>query len=144
MLPSPMVLLAIALAFSVLGNAIIGKLYMGERDERVRIQQAFAGFKTQVKAHGERPQRMPRPRTKKTQSERNQPMPLTRPLLLSSILILTACAQTKTVPLAVDCPKPPPIPDVLRAGPVTSATNLSERMESLLRAFEESLTKAQR
>lgn len=63
--------------------------------------------------------------------------------LLLSVLILGACATTRTVPVAVTCPPPAPAPSVLTS-PVSTAPPLNLRFEDSLRKFEDSLTKAQR
>jgi hypothetical protein len=48
-MPSPLILVSIALALSLLGNAGLGKLYLGKRDELAAAKQAFDSFKAQQK-----------------------------------------------------------------------------------------------
>lgn len=51
-MPSPTVMLAIALGFSLLTNGILTNMYLGQRDDRVRVEQAFDSFKAQAQAQG--------------------------------------------------------------------------------------------
>ena len=60
-------------------------------------------------------------------------------LLLPQLLM--ACATA--IPVASQCPQPPPVPSVLTS-PVTQGPSLSERLEVLLKQFEDSLTRAAR
>lgn len=59
-------------------------------------------------------------------------------LLLAFALLSSACATS--VPLAVACPAPPPVPEVLRQPAKTP--DLLERYEGLTREFSDSLRKA--
>ncbi len=60
------------------------------------------------------------------------------------ILTLYGCAANETVPVAISCPPPPPVPSVLLNKPVSTNPALSLRFENLLQGFEDSLTKARR
>ena len=71
-------------------------------------------------------------------------MPKTLLPLLASILLLQSCAANETVPVAVSCPPPPPVPSVLMNKPVSTVPALNLRFENLLQGFEDSLTKARR
>lgn len=44
----------IALAVAAAGDAILAKLWLGARDDRIRVESQFASFKAQVRAEGER------------------------------------------------------------------------------------------
>lgn len=76
-------------------------------------------------------------------------MPNTRRVLLLCTMILSGCAgnETKPVPVAVSCPPPAPVPQILLA-PVSTVKPLSVRFEDLWTGFETdlglSLTKAQK
>ena len=67
-------------------------------------------------------------------------------ILLLLVLLLQGCAlwQPKEIPVAVACPPPPPVPAVLMAPSVSTEPSISERLESLLQALGDSLTKARR
>lgn len=71
----------------------------------------------------------------------------TKLLLLACVLTLQGCAANETIPVAANCPPPPPVPAVLTSS-VSSGPSISERMENLLRDYEQAraalLTKAQR
>ena len=64
-------------------------------------------------------------------------MRTTNVLLTLCGLILPACAT----PVAVDCPRPPPLPEVLTA-PVSTQPNLIQRYDALAKEFSESLKQA--
>ena len=68
-------------------------------------------------------------------------MQRTLPALLTSVLLISGCA-TKS-PVAVSCPAPPPVPQILAEPPSTGPT-LSERYEILLKELRTSLEKATR
>lgn len=61
-------------------------------------------------------------------------------LILLTLLLLNGCA-TPTVPLAITCPPPPPVPDNLKQ-PVSTDPSLSQQFNDLLLEFRASLTKA--
>lgn len=72
-------------------------------------------------------------------------------LLIATVLTLGACAQTPTVPVAVDCPAPRPVPSVLQLKSASTLESLNlriERAEMLYdnaeRQYAESLIKARR
>ncbi len=67
------------------------------------------------------------------------PMPNTRLPMLLGALLLTSCATS--VPVAISCPPPPPIPQVL-VEPVSIEPSLAQRYEILIQALRDSLTKA--
>lgn len=56
-MPSPLILVSIALALSLLGNAGLGKLYLGKRDELAAEKQAFISFQAQQKVLGDAAQK---------------------------------------------------------------------------------------
>ncbi len=56
-MPSPIIIMAILLAISVAGNALLGKLYVGAKQEVARVQQAYDSFTAQVKVAGEEAQK---------------------------------------------------------------------------------------
>lgn len=62
-------------------------------------------------------------------------------LLMLSMPIFVGCQAT--VPVAVDCPKPPPLPVVLTL-PASTGPSLLERYERSTETFRGSLEKAQR
>lgn len=63
----------------------------------------------------------------------------TPPALLLSVLILTGCATT--VPVAVTCPLPAPLPAALTES-VSTEPSLSLRYSNSMGMFRESLAKA--
>lgn len=65
-------------------------------------------------------------------------MPRQFALPLSSALLLGACGTT---PVAVLCPPPRPLPEVLTSS-VTIGQDLMERYEALLKELRDSLAKA--
>ncbi len=62
-------------------------------------------------------------------------------LLPALLLTLSGCATT--VPVAVTCPPPPPVPEVL-ASPASTGPSLSKRYNDLMMQFRDSLAKATR
>ncbi len=52
-MPSPLIILGIALAISLAGNLLLGKLYVGAKQEVARVQQAYDSFVAQEKTLGE-------------------------------------------------------------------------------------------
>jgi len=62
-------------------------------------------------------------------------------LLPAFALMLSACATT--VPVAVSCPPPPPVPEILEL-PVSTGPSLSKQYDDLIREFRDSLNKATR
>lgn len=66
-------------------------------------------------------------------------MPKTPLLLLPWLLIFSACATP--VPVAVSCPPPDPLPEVLTQFP-SKGPSLSERYELLIQELRDSLQKA--
>ena len=52
-MPSPTILLALLLALSLAGNALLSKLYVGAKQDVARVQQAYDSFTAQVKVLGE-------------------------------------------------------------------------------------------
>lgn len=71
-------------------------------------------------------------------------MKKTKLLALAMLALLPACAQLGTVPVATQCPPPPPVPVVLQAKPASTEPSLSERFETIWQEFVDSLTKAAR
>lgn len=67
-------------------------------------------------------------------------MQITRLLLLGSMLILSGC-ETIT-PVAVSCPPPPPVPQVLKE-PASTGDNLVLRYQALREELRVLLEKAQ-
>ena len=65
-----------------------------------------------------------------------------RVLMLTFALLASGCASQQ-VPVAVSCPKPPAIPEVL-SEPATTGPSLMERFEASLKQLKESLEKARR
>ena len=61
-------------------------------------------------------------------------------ILLLLLVLLQGCGH---VPVAVECPLPRPIPDVLTS-PASTGPSISERTENSFKKFEDSVTKAQR
>lgn len=59
-------------------------------------------------------------------------------LSLPLLLLSAGCAQT---PIAAQCPPPPPVPEILRQPPDTAPSS-QERIETLLRDFEQKLNDA--
>ncbi len=53
-MPSPTIILAIALGLSLLGNIGLGKWLISTKQEVARVQQAYDSFVAQVKVEGER------------------------------------------------------------------------------------------
>ena len=73
-----------------------------------------------------------------------------KPLVILSLLMLTACASPQKVPVAAYCPPPPPVPEVLKE-PVSTQPNLMQRWENTLKRWDQldeklrnSLLKAQK
>ena len=62
-------------------------------------------------------------------------------LLLLLPPTMAGCALSGTTPVAVSCPPPPPVPQVLM-DPIDTAPNMSQRIETLLQDFEQRVTKA--
>ncbi len=62
-----------------------------------------------------------------------------RGLLLVLLSLLSGCATS--VPQAVSCPPPPPVPQVLLEQ-IDSGPSPSERIETLLKAYEERVNAA--
>ena len=56
-------------------------------------------------------------------------------------LIVTGCAGIETLPVAVSCPKPPPVPSVLTDKPASTGPSLRLRFKSTEQGFEDDWTK---
>lgn len=65
-------------------------------------------------------------------------------LKLTLCVLASAGCATQAVPQAVDCPPPPAVPRVLKDKPALTGQSSSERTESSLKSFEQSLQKAVR
>lgn len=63
-------------------------------------------------------------------------------LLLLLTPTLLGCASKETPPCLGSCPPPPQLPSVLTDKPVSSGPNSTQRIESSLEKFEQSLTNA--
>lgn len=61
--------------------------------------------------------------------------------VLTMILWLSGCASP--VPLAVTCPPPPPVPQILTE-PASTEPSLTQQLADLMQAFRESLVRAMR
>lgn len=65
-------------------------------------------------------------------------------LLLAPLLPGCALLQPKEIPVAVQCPPPPPVPAVLLKPSALTGPSISERLETLIDERDSSLTKARR
>lgn len=68
-------------------------------------------------------------------------------VVLALLALLSAgCAQQppREIPVAVQCPPPPPVPAVLKGKSVSTEPSISERLERLIEERDSSLTKARR
>lgn len=52
-MPSPIIIVLIALGISVVGNAALAKFYVGAKEDLATEKQAFSSFKDQVRTLGE-------------------------------------------------------------------------------------------
>lgn len=62
-------------------------------------------------------------------------------ILLASTLLTAACATNEAVPVAVSCPPPPPVPQILKQ-PVSTDPALIVRYQALIQELQDFLKAA--